>query len=231
MLLYCSIQRARFRRKHQHYAELFGLQALLETSEGIEVRAPEDLTRSVPERAAAGTLSIELESLIPPPGKNLVVQVCSERLVIRTRPGVAPGLIGKAIPAALLGSGLAALVLHVVALPGDGWSLLLGLGLALVVAGAGASVLARGVRHELQLTEREVCSLWRLPVAGAGWLTRIPAEQVNAVLPHRRHGPLRRTGVEIIGQKDTIHFAHGVSRPEQRWVRDCVVGVLAKGVG
>jgi len=224
--LYCSRSREGFRARHERYAQLFGLPALLKTKDGIEARDPEDLDKSVRERVAAGTMEVTFDPSRPPPGRHLRVKVEGDRLVVRTRPG-ALGKAGVLVPLifALVGGGLVAAVF----IPGlDGPPIVMAVfGGLFGLLGIAGLVFGRTVVQELEIPPAEVRSRWETPFGSVGE-RGIPAGEIEEVVVRTPEGNQDFTMVQAISDTGTVHFGFGLSEEEQHWVRDCIIAVIAR---
>lgn len=224
--LYSSRAREGFRGEHERYARLFDLPALLKTDDGVEVRDPEDLDKSVRERVAAGKMEVTFDPSRPPPGRHLRVRVEGDRLAVRTRPG-ALGKAGVLVPLifALVGGGL--IVLTVVPGVDAPPVLLIVVGALFALLGIAGLVFGRTVVQELELSPAEVRSRWKTPFGTVGERA-IPAGEIEEVVVRTPEGSQGFTMVQAVSDTGTVHFGFGLSQEEQHWVRDCVIAVISK---
>jgi hypothetical protein len=99
VVLYKSPSPAGMRQARARFVRLFGLPLLVEAESGLEERAPDDVDRTVRQRAVAGTLADSFDLTGRPPGRRLTVAVEGDTLVLRVRRGL--GMTGVAVPAVL----------------------------------------------------------------------------------------------------------------------------------
>jgi hypothetical protein len=223
--LYSSRSQAGIRDKQENYARLFGVPALVQTATGLEARRPDELSMSVRERVAAGSLKVAFDPSAPPPGRKLAMRVEGDTLVVWTRRG-GLGKAGTAVPLVLVGVGSAAIVASVLrafhgSLPG------LVVGVVILALAAAAAVLLPRVRQELLLSRERVRSRWVHPW-GTAFEMAVPAAEVEEVVVGTAPGTKRISTVQAISHTATVHFGYGLSLAEQRWVRDCIIAVISR---
>ena len=225
--LYQSRSRQGFRLRHEDYARLLDVSALIETEEGIQERHPEDLDKSVRELVAEGLLEVDFDPSEAPPGRHLATSVAGDTLVIETRPGAATGKIGLILPLVVImaGVGMAVLGPVVRGLPG-GLPLLL-VGLAGVVVGSALWTLARQTRQELRVAPDRVAVSWHLPFAGEVFSISVPADEVESVAVRTPEGSSGFTMVQAVTDTQAVSFGFGLTDEEKAWVRDCIIAVIS----
>jgi len=223
--LYLSRSPEDFRRKHKHYARLFGLPALMETPEGLEQQAVEDVGRSVREQVAARRLDVGFDASSPPPGRALAVRIEDECLVMRAR---AYGLVLACSGVATLALVTGVVILAAAFLIGEPaaflFAVLCAAELLLVAAAALAPVM---VPNELAVSPQEVRTRWR-HLGGTFRESAIPADEVEQVLLTKAGRGRKPTAVEIISDAKTIRFGAHLTRKQMEWVRDCIIAVIGR---
>ena len=243
--LYSSMTDAGFLDRHRHYARAFGLPTLTETEDGVERVAPEELDRPLPARAIAG-----VHGAIPPAGPppdDLSIEIRGDTVTMRTRRRtplryliIGPACVtggGWWIHWAWAGLGGAAPIV----LSG----LLLGalFGLLLVACGLWLVAVRLTIVQVLRICPGRVESWHQLGDRAFGHLA-MDSSCVREVTGgvHGAHALLRALGllslggppacppaVNILGKDETIVFGHVLSKESRRWVRQCVLSVLAAG--
>lgn len=223
--LYVSTSPDGLRAKHEHYARLFGLPALTETKDGVEVRRLDELDKSVRERVAGGTLRTAFDPASVPPGKALAFHIGEDGLKIRTRGGVL-GSTERAVAVLMLLAGPLIRVLMwlwevdapifppLLVVP----SSLAGVLplLADVLCVEEVSVSPKEVRHRLQCGRM---SFRR---------SAISADEVEEVVVRQMPRHRWETAVQAIGDEGSVDFGRGLPRAQQDWVRDCIIAVISE---
>ena len=243
VLLYSATSEHGLLLRQRHYAHLFNLPALIETEDGLERIAPEDLDKPLAERARTG-----VHGALPPAGpppRNLAVRIEGDTVTMRThrRALRASVVVGAVITAVGIWFSLGAWAdLRRGGGAGDP-DVVLGLAFGLIVLVVGLAVAAAGmiVVHVLRASPERIES-WH-EVAGRAFgrvsMNTRDAREVN-VVPHGIHPLARALGLDgavggvacgpvvvISGRASTITFGHALSKEERRWVRECVLSVLA----
>jgi len=225
VMLYLSRSSEDFRRKHKHYARLFGLPALMETPDGLEQQAAEDVGTSVREQVAAGRLEMDFDGSSPPPGRALAMRIEDECLVMRAR---ALGLVlaRNAIVAPAFLSGM--LILGGAFLLGGSAAIPFAvLGAAQLLVGAAAAMAPVMLPNELVISPQEVRTRWRHPW-GTFKESAIPADEVEQVVVAKGGRGRKATAVQIISDAKTICFGAHLTRKQMEWVRDCIIAVISR---
>jgi len=228
--LYLSRSYEGFRAKHEHYARLFGLPALVETATGVEKRRPEDLHKSVRQRVADGALKISFDPAARPPGRKLAVTVERDALLIRRRWN-AFGIVGIPASAALL-VGAMAIVLALAADLKLSLAFLLALAALDLVLVGGAYAAMRAIREELVVSPSEVRKRWRHPW-GTLLETSVAASEIEEVAIHALPAESFLsvpgvTTVQVISDSPVLQFGVGLPKADKEWVRDCIIAVISK---
>jgi len=222
--LYSSRSPEGFRARHEEYARLFALPALIETQTGVEKRRPEDLGKSVRQRVAEGSMQVTFDPSAIPPGSRLTVRVEGDTLTVRTGRNTF-GLASTLGPAAFLLGGVVILVLRLwprVRIP----AALLPLAALGILIAASAFAALRLVSEELLISPKEVRKRWRHPW-GTFRESAVPAGEIEEVLILAPPGE-QQTAVQAITDKAVVHFGMWLPVRDKEWVRDCIIAVISK---
>ncbi len=221
--LYRSRSADGLRQKQEHYAKLFGRPALVKIEGGYRERRVEDLGRSVRERVAAGTLRVEFDPSLPPPGRSIRVAIDGDRLLIQAR-GYGLRVARKSVLPILAAGGV---MLQLVARQNMSalWvAAVVGAQLVVTLAAALGLIL---VPNELVVSPHEVRTRWRHPW-GTFKESAIPADQVEEVVVGEPMTGKEVVAVQIISDTKAISFGAHLAKQQMEWVRDCIIAVISK---
>jgi hypothetical protein len=219
---YESTARDGLRDKLKHYARLFGVPLLVETAEGFEERAPEDLDKTVRQRVTEGSLRTEFDPAAPPPDGGLVVGLEGDALVLRTQRSAA-GVAVRIVPGIFLLAGIGvALAAALFSIP----ALFAMAGLQLALA-AGAFVLLRGLKEELRISPETVSKSWLLPF-GRFATRAVAAADIEDVVVAKPFGGGMGTSVQVVAGDTTLYCGRAQSAADKEWVRDCIIAVISR---
>lgn len=187
---------------------------------GLRVR-PEDLDKSIRQRAAEGSLRVEFDPSEGAPGRRLFLFVEGETLRICSGGHPAApviGVLGVLFGAAIVASGPLGI--------GPLQSIPIALGGAAVVVGAAICGWFFLGTEELLVSPSEVQKHYRLP--WATWAEkRVRADEAEEVVIGKVGGQKNLKAVHVTSDSDTVTFGTSLSEEQRRWVRNCVVAVIS----
>lgn len=227
VVLYCSLSDKDLRARHERYARLFGLPALVMTADGVEKREVEELDLSVRERVERGALAVGFDVAAGPPGKGLAVRVAGDSLVLSVWGPMRRRY--RYLPAILIVGG--ALVGSCGSMQEGRLSPSLAVGAAaLFLAGVATLFLPSPLWEELCLSPDEARKCWRHPWGSFGERC-LKGEGIEEVLVQAPPKGGRGTVVRLAGDESAIEFGAGLTPVQQQWVRDCTIAVLSRSRG
>lgn len=214
-------------QRQKHYARLFNLPALIETVEGILTSEVEDLDKSVVERVAEGTLAAEFHDYAPPKDLSVKVEKGAVTLVVQRRyPGIELALVGTAL--ILLGGAI------IYILRDEPLDLIKAVGFVIACTGGALLVISLLFTEELSISRDSLQTCMRSP-----WRRfrhqKIASSKISHVLV-ARGGVLGSpdfvspAAIHIVTGEETIVFGRKLRKASKKWVRNCIIAVISKGV-
>jgi hypothetical protein len=234
-----------FIERHRRHARTFRLPALTETEEGIEAAPFEKVEEPLVARSTGGP---QADAVLPasPPG-DLSVDVQGAAVAMRTRRSTSRStlVIGLLSPVWCAWM-ISAMWVGTAGIPGIIRAVMAVSTAVLLLLTAfclGCATIGLTVRQVLRVTPKRVES-WHEVGERAFGRVSLGAREIEAVtLQKQGQHPLSRAlglrgpmgnspcgpTVAIYGSREAIAFGHVLSKESRRWVRACVLSILAAG--
>ena len=220
--LYQALSPDGLRARQEECARLLDVPALTKTVDGFSKRAAGDLDKPLRQRVAEGSLAVAFDPAAGPPGRRLSLRIQGDTLVLRSRPSRAWALLDAPL---ILGGLAGVLAGHL----GVRWveDAPIGFYVVLLAVGGGLVVWHVLAREELHLSPREVRR--RLLVARLKFSeSALPSDKIEEVVVASPASASGFSRVQAIADSGTVSFGMMLSKPQRRWVRDCIIAVISK---